>query len=316
MASRVPWVGAIGVTCGIFAQQAPQPPACGDVLAFQVLLDRSGFSPGQIDGSSGPNVSHAITAFQAAHGVKPSGQPDCDTWHALGGDHAEPAITAYTVTAADVKGPFQANIPASMPDQAKLPALGYRTPLEKIAERFHAAPALIQRLNHGVPVAAGRKLRVPSVKPFDADAKPAADSTIPGDAMITVTRDDSSLRVSGADNKVIAFAPVTTGSEHDSLPVGDYTVTSVLWHPPFHYNPDLFWDAKATDSKVTIQPGPNNPVGVVWVNLSLENYGLHGTPEPANIGHTESHGCVRMTNWDAVRIAVMVKPGTVVHFRE
>jgi len=114
---------------------------------------------------------------------------------------------------------------------------------------------------------------------------------------------------------VVFFAPVTTGSEHDPLPPGRWTVTGVDWHPVFHYNPDLFWDAKRGDNKATIKSGPNNPVGVVWINLSLEHYGVHGTPEPANIGKTESHGCVRMTNWDAVRVASLVKRGTPVIFQ-
>jgi len=113
----------------------------------------------------------------------------------------------------------------------------------------------------------------------------------------------------------VFYAPVTTGSEHDPLPVGDWKVLGTQWHPVFHYNPSLFWDAKAKDTRADIKPGPNNPVGVVWVALSKEHYGLHGTPEPGNVGHTESHGCVRLTNWDAARVAALVKPGTPVLFR-
>jgi lipoprotein-anchoring transpeptidase ErfK/SrfK len=108
---------------------------------------------------------------------------------------------------------------------------------------------------------------------------------------------------------------VTTGCEHDPLPPGDWTVTAVHWKPTFHYTPDLFWDAKATDSKAAIKPGPNNPVGVVWIDLDLEHYGIHGTPEPSRIATTESHGCVRLTNWDAAKLAALVAPGTPVQFR-
>jgi lipoprotein-anchoring transpeptidase ErfK/SrfK len=108
---------------------------------------------------------------------------------------------------------------------------------------------------------------------------------------------------------------VTTGSEHDPLPPGDWKVTAVSWHPAFHYNPDLFWDAKAGDERATLKPGPNNPVGIVWIDVNIEHYGIHGTPEPANVGHTESHGCVRLTNWDAARLAALVHPGTPVLFR-
>jgi lipoprotein-anchoring transpeptidase ErfK/SrfK len=113
----------------------------------------------------------------------------------------------------------------------------------------------------------------------------------------------------------VFFAPVSSGSIHDPLPPGHWTIAGVGWHPVFHYNPDLFWDAKPKDEKATIKPGPNNPVGVVWIALNLEHYGIHGTPEPSHIGHTESHGCVRLTNWDAARVAALVKPGTPVVFQ-
>ena len=131
----------------------------------------------------------------------------------------------------------------------------------------------------------------------------------PADITIEVSKADSALRATRADGTLVFFAPVSSGSIHDPLPPGNWKVTGVAWHPVFHYNPNLFWDAKPKDEKATIKAGPNNPVGVVWIALNLEHYGLHGTPEPGNIGHTESHGCVRLTNWDAARVAALVKPG-------
>ena len=297
-------------------KKAPEPPPlqCGDYVSFQVLLDRQGFSSGEIDGKPGANFSRALAALQNARRVPASGQPDCDTWHALGGDHAEPTLAAYTISDDDVKGPFTAEIPRELAKQASLEALGYRSPLEMIAERFHASPALLKQLNEGATFAAGQQIKVPGVAPFLPDAKPATDP-LAGDATIQVTKAESALRATRPDGTVVFFAPVTTGSEHDPLPIGDWKVTAVEWHPVFHYNPDLFWDAKPQDSRADIKPGPNNPVGVVWVSLSKEHYGLHGTPEPGNVGHTESHGCVRLTNWDAARLAAIVKPGTPVLFR-
>ena len=146
----------------------------------------------------------------------------------------------------------------------------------------------------------------------DWGAAPAADA---GDVAVQVSRKESALRVTRADGSPLFFAPVTTGSQHDPLPPGNWTVVGIQWHPPFHYNPDLFWDAKPQDAKATIKPGPNNPVGVVWISLNLEHYGIHGTPEPGHVGHTESHGCVRLTNWDAARVASLVKRGTPVVFK-
>jgi lipoprotein-anchoring transpeptidase ErfK/SrfK len=309
--------GRAGSTAGAVAAAPAQARTsvfkmpCGDLVGLQVLLAREGFSPGQIDGRSGSNTEHAIRALQGARDVKVTGVPDCATWRALGGETSAPTIVSYTLTSEDALGPFEKPIPRALADQAKRPTLGYQSAVEQLAERFHTSPAFLARLNPG-PLAAGREIRVPAVAPFDSTAKPAAGT---GDVTVEVVRDDSSLRVTRADGTLVLFVPVTTGSEHDPLPPGDYKVTGVSWNPPFHYNPDLFWDSKPADEAATFGPGPNNPVGITWISLSLEHYGLHGTPEPGNIGHTESHGCVRMTNWDAARVAALVKPGTPVHFR-
>jgi lipoprotein-anchoring transpeptidase ErfK/SrfK len=293
----------------------PPPLACGDYLAFQVLLDKQNFSVGEIDGKPGPNFTHALAALQLARNLPSSGVADCDTWHALGGDTAGSPTVMYQMTEADANGPFVKAIPPALPDQAALPALGYTSPLESLAEKFHTSPAVLQRLNPGVRFDANQAITVPAVQAFAADAaKPVPDPAL-ADVTVTVTRDESALRVTRADGTLVFFAPVTTGSEHDPLPIGDWKVTAVSWKPTFHYNPDLFWDAKESDAKATLKPGPNNPVGIVWVDVNIEHYGIHGTPEPSRVGHTESHGCVRLTNWDAARLASLVKAGTPVQFR-
>lgn len=287
--------------------------ACGDVLAFQVLLDGHGFSSGEIDGRSGANTRRALEAFQEANKLNPTGTPDCETWSALGGNDQTSATTEYTITEADAAGPFSEKIPADMLEQAKLSALNYTSLAEELGERFHASPALLTRLNPGTRFEAGATITVPDVKPFEFKAKPAHGASA-GAVKVEVTR-AGSLRVIGGNDETIFFAPVTSGSSHDPLPIGNWRVRSIAWMPDFHYNPDLFWDAKATDTKATIKPGPNNPVGVVWIDLSVEHYGLHGTPEPSRIGYTQSHGCVRLTNWDAARVAELVGPNTPVIFK-
>jgi lipoprotein-anchoring transpeptidase ErfK/SrfK len=287
---------------------------CGTVIDFQVLLARQRFSPGEIDGVAGLNFSRAVAAFQEARDLDPSGAADCVTWQALGGAGAAPTTVKYRVSAADAEGPFTEAIPSSLPDQAALPSLGYTSLIELLAERFQTSPKTLQRLNQNVNLTADVEIAVPAVEPFHISPERPRNQER-SDVVVIVRRDDSSLRVVRPDGSLVFFAPVTTGSEHDPLPVGDWTVTGVSWLPVFHYNPDLFWDARPNTPKATLKPGPNSPVGVVWIDLNVDHFGIHGTPEPQRVGHAESHGCVRMTNWDAARLAALVGPGTPVQFR-
>ncbi len=194
----------------------------------------------------------------------------------------------------------------------------------------------MQRLNPGAQFAAGEEITVPNVPPMaipDPDhptpVKPepkgtsgrsdgAAVDTPPAktDVIVTVAKSSSALTVTDSSGKVVMYAPVTTGSEHDPLPIGEWKVNGVSFNPPFRYNPELFWDADPSQTKAVLPPGPNNPVGLVWIDLSKEHYGIHGSPEPSTIGRTASHGCVRLTNWDALKLAGLVKPGTKVVFTE
>jgi lipoprotein-anchoring transpeptidase ErfK/SrfK len=276
-------------------------------------LDQQGFSSGQLDGSLGTSTRHALAAFQDSHRLKANGQPDCATWRALEGEGGKPAFTLYTVTPDDVKGPYIERMPPDMEAAAKLPGLRYTSLIEALAERFHAAPAFLKRLNPRARFASGERIKVPAVMPFDERATPQHEARAAG-VSVLVSRRESAVRVTRPDGTLIFFAPVSSGSTHDPLPPGRWKVTSITWHPLFHYNPDLFWDADPKDGTATIKAGPNNPVGVVWIGLDLEHYGLHGTPEPSSIGMTASHGCVRLTNWDAARLASLVQPGTPVVF--
>jgi lipoprotein-anchoring transpeptidase ErfK/SrfK len=222
----------------------------------------------------------------------------------------------YAVTDADVAGPFTPDIPAKLTDQAALDALSYRTPLEALAERFHSSPALLQQLNPAAMFQrAGERLMVPNVNSSSGTSGSSTTSAA-SNVTVVVTKSTSALTLEDPSGRILFHAPVTSGSTHDPLPIGEWKVNGVQRNPKFHYNPQLFWDATPADRKATLQPGPNNPVGIVWIDLSKPHYGIHGTPEPSNIGHVESHGCVRLTNWDADRVAQWVKPGTKVVFRE
>jgi lipoprotein-anchoring transpeptidase ErfK/SrfK len=281
-------------------------PADSPELRLQVWLDRAGFSPGEIDGHRGLNTTRALQAFAEAHRLKTA--DEAAIVRALSED-ASPVVTTYAITAADAAGPFTPDIPSDLEQQATLPALNYSSLEEATGEKFHTSPALLKALNPGMTLEEGAEIQVPNVGVTDQAATPAARA-----ARVTVSRSGSSATAYDEAGKVIFYAPVTSGSAHDPLPLGTWKVTGIQRQPSFNYNPDLFWDANPSHTKAKIAPGPNNPVGVVWIDISKEHYGLHGTPEPSTISRTTSHGCVRLTNWDASRLAGLVKTGTPVIF--
>ena len=284
------------------------PPAA--LLRTQILLDRAHFSPGEIDAAAGSNLQKAVMAYQQQNGLQPNGLLDAPTWTALNQDTA-PALVDYTITAADVAGPFLA-IPTTMADKAKLPAMSYSSPLEALAERFHASPKLLQRLNPRRDFGReGEIIVVPNVEV--AAALPKFDSK---SAKVVVRKSVSAVLLVDANDRVLAYFPASVGSEHDPLPIGNWKINGVSRNPKFHYNPKLFWDAEADEKRATIPPGPNGPVGVVWIDLSKPHYGIHGTPEPSAIGRTQSHGCIRLTNWDATALANAISPGTLAVLEE
>lgn len=298
----------LALTLPISAQQGTAP-VVSETVAVQVMLDRANFSPGEIDGRRGTNLKRALMAFQSAERLQATGTPDQSTWQKLTERSGnQPPLITYSVTDADLAGPFTPMIPADLLAQSKLDALGYQSPLEALSERFHVSPALLKALNPSATFfTSGESLTVPNV------GKAAAAAS--GAVTLNVTRSTSALTLEDESGHVILHAPVTSGSQHDPLPIGTWKVTGIQQNPAFHYNPALFWDADPSHSKAKLPPGPNNPVGTVWIDISKEHYGIHGTPSPSTIGHVQSHGCVRLTNWDAQRVAALVKPGTKVVFR-
>lgn len=271
------------------------------VLRAQILLDRAHFSPGEIDGRYGFNTALAAFAFNAVAGTRGGEDITAETWRRLNLD-ATDVIVPYVVAPEDVAGPF-APIPEDIMEKAKLDVLPYESAIERLGEKFHSSPDLLDAMNPGITFEkAGVEVQVPNVD----RAKLAAAATI------RVSESERSVVALDRDGRVMAHYPATIGSELDPLPIGEWKVTYISRKPRFSYDPDLFWDAPPTDQRATLPPGPNNPVGVVWIDLSKQHYGIHGTSEPSTIGKTTSHGCIRMTNWDALELSNLIAAGTPV----
>lgn len=317
----------------LFAQaegELPPLPASLEMLPAQLALDRLGFSPGVLDGKNGASMKLALTGFQKANDLQESGTLNEATIAALTKANVGAPTRRVRIPAAFANQPFFADLPSDAAAQAKLPALGYRNLMEALAERFHTTPETLIALNSAnTAIGAGKVIVVPNIPDV---AVPSAelsargwDKTLlslgvageqPDVESILVDKSEGWLRTLGENGEVIGQFPVTTGSDYDPLPIGNWTVKGVARNPEFHYNPKLFWDVSDSKDKQLLQPGPNSPVGVVWIDLSKPHYGIHGTGQPTTIGRAESHGCVRLTNWDAARVAGMVKPGTKVVFQK
>jgi lipoprotein-anchoring transpeptidase ErfK/SrfK len=273
------------------------------VLDAQILLDKARFSPGVIDGRDGGNTRRAIEAYQRASGIAVTGRVDAGLLRALRSAYGGEVFASYTITAADVAGPFRP-VPAGMEAMAELDTLAYESPAEALAERFHMAQAFLQELNPRANFGkAGTKITVIA----------AQDRRIEGKvSRIEVDGAASMLRAFAADGKLLATFPATVGSADFPSPSGRMTVRTLAEEPKYYFSPKgRNW---GPDRNLTIAAGPNNPVGSTWIDLSKDGYGIHGTPDPRLIGKTASHGCVRLTNWDARALGQAVEAGTVVEF--
>ncbi len=276
------------------------------VLRAQVLLDRAKFSPGVIDGRPGENVRQAIAAYEQAKGLPVDGQLDEQVFAKLTQADARPALTTYVITGDDVKGPF-VSIPHDMTEQSKMKRLGYESARELIAEKFHMTGDLLAKLNSDVDFTrAGTTITVAAV----------GDDTLPAKVgLIEVDKADSAVKAYDSKGNLLAFYPATVGSEERPAPSGVYKVTGVAQDPTYTFDPSrLTFKAKGATTKTTIPAGPNSPVGKVWIGLDLPTYGIHGTDDPKLIGKAVSHGCVRLTNWDAEELASASKAGIKVSF--
>ena len=272
-------------------------------LAVQILLDHSGHSPGVIDGAMGGNTIRAIAAFQRANGMQADGKISAALLQRLRAAYSGSLLQRHTISAEDIAGPF-ISIPEGMEAQAELETLGFESPAEALAEKFHMAEAFLVALNPGVDFGrVGTEITVIVPGKSDLPAKIAR---------IEVDKARTELRAYAEDGALVATYPATIGSSTFPSPDGSMEVTTVAAAPTYHFNPEgRDW---GPDRKLTIAAGPNNPVGGTWIDLSKEGYGIHGTPEPRLIGKTSSHGCVRLTNWDAAELAKAVSKGTKVEF--
>ena len=278
------------------------------IARAQILLDRAKFSPGEIDAKDGENLKKAIRAFAEAYGLPSKAGLTQEIWLKLVEMESQPAVTEYHITEDDIRGPFLPDLPPKMEDMKSLPAVPYTSAAEALAEKFHASEELLRKLNAGRSFdRAGETIVVPNIL---TDRAPLAGSRV------EIAKAAQTVRVFDAQNNIVAFYPATIGSEEKPSPSGMLKVTNIHSNPFYRYNPKYRFKGVSATKPFTIKPGPNNPVGNIWIGLSAEGYGIHGTPDPAKVSKAASNGCVRLTNWDADDLSRRVAKGTPVIFLE
>ncbi|WP_210485206.1 L,D-transpeptidase [Microvirga antarctica] len=277
------------------------------ILRLQVMLDRAHASPGVIDGYNGDNVAKAVAAVEAMLGLLADGVLDQQVWSTLTLTHPAPPLTTYTIKPEDVAGPFVPDMPKDYAEMAKLERLAYRDPLELLAEKFHMSEDLLRQLNPSANLSeAGTAIIVANV------AGPASAK------VVRLIADKGKRRLLGFDasGTLVVSYPATIGSSDLPSPVGTHLVRTIATDPEYWYRPKVNFQQGNNTQALRLAPGPNNPVGSAWIGLDKPTYGIHGTPSPNKIDKTNSHGCVRLTNWDVRELAKLVQPGVVVTFLE
>ncbi len=307
-------------------QTGPDDSRLSAIAKAEILLERHHFSSGEIDGRDGDNFRKALQAFQSTHGLAATGKLNPETLSALAQGSSGSLLKDYRISDADVAGPFDKRPSSKLEQMSKRRGLPYRSPVQEIAEKFHMSERLLRELNpHSRFDRAGASIVVADVPPmqlrpsrYTVKAVPPKKNEAEGPKVATIVVDKPArdLRAYDQDGNLLGFYPATMGSEEKPAPTGTFAVRRVAWNPTYHYDPKFKWKGVHTRRKLTVRPGPKNPVGLVWIDLTAPSYGIHGTPQPAQIGKTASHGCIRLTNWDAIELAEMVHKGTVVKFED
>ncbi|WP_274630222.1 L,D-transpeptidase family protein [Arvimicrobium flavum] len=297
------------------AEDAFVPPAAGieptpsfsarkEVAELQILLDRMGASPGVIDGRFGSNVDKALAAYRELSGDNLK-STDVEGIKRRLAESGGDAFADYVITAEDAAGPYVASVPEDYSEKARLERMSFTSVTEMLAERFHMDEAYLKRLNPDANF--NRPGTIVKVANFGRLVSTPV-------ARIVADKARKQVRAYGEDGRMVAVYPATIGSADNPSPTGNHAVSRIAFNPNYTYNPKINFKQGNNDKVLTIPPGPNGPVGSIWIALDKPTYGIHGTPEPSKIGKTESHGCVRLTNWDAHELAKLVKPGVMVEF--